>query len=71
MPSIASSETDLLALAGRLRIVAEAIKDLPADHTLFFEDRKALCKEVKEIAAQLRGEGLPYLARAQLQNHFP
>ena len=48
--------------AERLPIVAETIKRLPANHALSFEDRKALCKEVKEIAAQLRGKDCPPIA---------
>jgi hypothetical protein len=67
MPSITGTKTDLIELAERPRVVAEAIKRLPADQVLFFEERKALCKEVKEIAAQLRGKD----RRSQFHYHFP
>ena len=48
------SRTHLTELAHRLRTAAQALKHPSADHTLSFEERAALCKEVKAIAAELR-----------------
>ncbi len=47
-------KTDLTELADRLRTAAEALKHPSADHTFSSEERAALCREVKAIAAELR-----------------
>ena len=47
-------ESDLTELADRLRTAADALKHSYADHTLSSEERAALCKEVKAIAAELQ-----------------
>ena len=54
MTSTVKVRTDLIELAHRLRTAAEALKHPPSDHTLSSEERAALCKEVKAIAAELR-----------------
>ena len=54
MTSTIEARTDLTELAQRIRTVAEALKRLPNDYTFPFEEKDALCKEVKAIAAQLR-----------------
>ncbi len=59
MPSITGRKADLEKLAKRLRAVAEAIKHLPANPIHALEEWEVLRKEVKAIAAQLRGKGLP------------
>ncbi len=53
MASITNAKADLVDLAERLRIVAEVLKRVPADHALSSRNREALRKEVKLIAAQL------------------
>ena len=53
MPSITGPKTEL---TDRLRAVAEAVERLPA---FSFEERRALYKEVKAIATQLREMDAP------------
>ena len=48
------SRAHLTELAHRLRTAAQALKHPRFDHILSFEERAALCKEVKAIAAELR-----------------
>ncbi len=55
MASITDTRADLVELAERLRLVAKVLKSVPADHALSSENREALRKEVKVIAAQLLG----------------
>lgn len=55
MTSISGTKPDLLEFAARLRVVAKTLRQLASDHSLLFEERKALCNEVKAVAAQLRG----------------
>ena len=55
MALITNAKADLAELADRPRIVAEVLKRVPADHALSYENREALRKEVKVIAAQLLG----------------
>jgi len=54
MTSTVKVRTDLTELADRLRTAAEALKHPSADHTLSSEEKAALCREVKAIAAELR-----------------
>ena len=54
MSSTVEVRTDLTELADRLRTAAQALKHPSADHILSSEERAALCKEVKAIAAELR-----------------
>ena len=54
MPFPVKVRTDLTELAHRLRTAAEALKHPSADHTLSSEEKAALCREVKAIAAELR-----------------
>jgi hypothetical protein len=54
MTSTVEVKTDLTELAHRLRTAAQALKHPPSDHTFSSEERAALCKEVKAIAAELR-----------------
>ena len=49
-----TSRTHLTELAHRLRTAAQALKHPRFDHILSFEERAALCKEVKALAAELR-----------------
>jgi hypothetical protein len=48
--------SDLTELADRLRTAAEALKHPSADHTLSAQQKAALCREVKAIAAELRND---------------
>jgi hypothetical protein len=50
----AYDRTDLAELADRLRTAAEALKHPSAEHSLSAEEKAALCREVKTIAAELR-----------------
>ena len=54
MASTVEVRTDLTELARRLRTAAQALKHPRFDHILSFEERAALCKEVKALAAELR-----------------
>jgi hypothetical protein len=53
MASIA--RTDLTDIAERLRTVAQALKRMPSDHTYCSQEVEGLCKEVRAIAAKIRG----------------
>ena len=54
MTATVEVRTDLTELAHRLRTAAQALKHPSSHHTLSSEERAALCKEVKAIAAELR-----------------
>lgn len=56
MTSTVEVRRDLTELADRLRTAAEALKHPTADHALSSEERAALCKEMKAIAAELRSD---------------
>ena len=55
MPSIAEADVDLVALAERLKGVAQTLRKLTADHPRFSEELEALREEVGAVAARLVG----------------
>ena len=55
MASLERAKVDLAKLADRLRVIAEALRRLPDSHALSPAERKALCEEVRAIAAKLLG----------------
>jgi hypothetical protein len=46
---------DITDIVERLRTVAEALKRMPGDHSYCPEEMEGLCKEVRAIAAKIRG----------------
>ncbi len=54
MASITEPGANLAELAKRLRIAAEVLRSLPADHPQLPEELEALRKEIGAVAAQLR-----------------
>ena len=53
MASLDRAEFDLARLADKLRVIADALRRRPDSHALSLEERKALCDEVRAIAAKL------------------
>ena len=56
MAPMFGAEAGLTEYTERMRTLAEALKRLPAAHPLPLAEQQAFCREVKAIAAQLRGK---------------
>ena len=50
------TQTDLTDIAERLLTVAKTLRRLPSGHTCCPEEVEGLCKEVRAIAAKIRGK---------------
>ncbi len=55
MATIINSNIEWTQLAQRIQSVAKVVKSLPTDHPRYVQEMEALEKELKAIAARLRG----------------